>query len=41
MTTAEGRKASAKKGIDEVVNKGNLAPIDDFFDTNYVGHLTD
>ena len=39
--TGEERKASARQGIDEVVNKGNLAPIDEFFAENYIGHLSD
>ncbi len=39
--TGEERKASARQAIDEVVNKGNLAPVDEFFAANYIGHLSD
>ena len=39
--TAEERKAAARQGIDELVNKGNLAPIDEAFAENYIAHLSD
>jgi steroid delta-isomerase-like uncharacterized protein len=41
MMTGEERKALMRQGIDEVVNKGNLAPVDEVFAANYIGHLYD
>ena len=39
--TGEERKASARQGIDEVVNKGNFAGVDEAFAANYIGHMSD
>jgi steroid delta-isomerase-like uncharacterized protein len=41
MMTGEERKESARQGIDLIVNKGNLAQIDEYFAGNYVAHLSD
>jgi steroid delta-isomerase-like uncharacterized protein len=39
--TGEERKALVRRTINEVVNKGNLAPVDGFFAANYVFHSAD
>jgi steroid delta-isomerase-like uncharacterized protein len=41
MMTGEERKALTRQGIDEVVNKGNFAGVDEAFAENYVGHMSD
>jgi steroid delta-isomerase-like uncharacterized protein len=41
MMTGEERKALARQVIDEIVNKGNFSPVDEFFVANYILHLSD
>lgn len=41
MTTGKERKALIRQAIDEMVNKGNLAPVDALFATNYIGYFSD
>jgi steroid delta-isomerase-like uncharacterized protein len=38
MTLEEERKALALKAIDEVMNKGNMAPIDEHMSANFIFH---
>jgi steroid delta-isomerase-like uncharacterized protein len=38
MMTGEERKALALKAIDEVMNKGNMAPIDEHMSANFIFH---
>ena len=39
--TGEERKASVRQILDEVMHKGNFAPIDKFYAANYIGHMSD
>jgi steroid delta-isomerase-like uncharacterized protein len=41
LITGEERKALAQKAIDEVVNKGNMTSVDEFFAANYIFHAAD
>jgi steroid delta-isomerase-like uncharacterized protein len=41
MTLEEERKTLTRRAIDEVVNKGNMAPIDESMAVNYIFHGAD